>query len=311
MADTPPSPPDSPSPLPWRPHGSAGPGRRVLGRGLGALIPGADLSTLAGVTEIPIEQIKSNSLQPRSGFDQQSLEELESSIREHGVLQPVLVRPVSGGTYELIAGERRWRAAAAAGLKAVPAIVRQMDDRGALEVALVENLQREDLNPVERARAYRRLLADFGLAQDDVARRVGRSQSSVANTLRLLGLPGEVLASLESGRITEGHARALLAIPEKQKLLETWKQVESKGLSVRATETAARRASISREIHRKRKGTAVDINIIEQSASDRLGSPVRILTRARGGGEIRISFFSHEDLDRLIGILTGRPGGAQ
>lgn len=311
MADTPPTPPDSPSPLPWKPHGAAGPGRRVLGRGLGALIPGADLATLAGVTEIPIEQIRSNSLQPRTGFDQESLEELESSIREHGVLQPVLVRPSPGGTYELIAGERRWRAATSAGLKAVPAIVRQMDDRGALEVALVENLQREDLNPVERARAYRRLLADFGLSQDDVARRVGRSQSSVANTLRLLGLPGEVLASLESGRITEGHARALLAIPEKQKLLETWKQVEKKGLSVRATEAVARRAIISREIRQRKRRDAVDMYIIEHSVSERLGSPTRILTRPKGGGEIRISFFSPEDLERLIEILTGRPGGSR
>ena len=311
MADTPPPPPDSPSPLPWKPHGAAGPGRRVLGRGLGALIPGADLSTLAGVTEIPIEQIKSNSLQPRAGFDPASLGELESSIREHGVLQPVLVRPVPGGTYELIAGERRWRAAASAGLKAVPAIVRQMDDRGALEVALVENLQREALNPVERARAYRRLLTDFGLTQDDVARRVGRSQSSVANTMRLIGLPAEILASLESGRITEGHARALLAIPDREKLIETWKQVEKKGLSVRATETAARRASISREIRHTRSGMAGDISIIEQNASGWLGSPVRILTRARGGGEIRISFFSPDDLDRLIGILTGRSGGSR
>jgi ParB family chromosome partitioning protein len=308
VADTPHPPPDSPSPFPWKPQGTAGPGRRALGRGLGALIPGADLSPLAGVSEIPVERIRANSLQPRAAFDQESLENLEASIREHGVLQPVLVRPVSGEMYEVIAGERRWRAAASSGLKTVPAIVRQMDDRGALEVALVENLQREDLNPVERARAYRRLLADFGLTQDDIARRVGRSQSSVANTLRLLGLPGEVLASLESGRITEGHARALLSIQERQKLLETWTQVEKNGWSVRATEIAARRASISREIRPRKRQIPRDISIIEQNISHNLGSPVRILTRARGGGEIRIAFFSHEDLERLMGLLAGRSG---
>lgn len=310
MADSPHLPPDSPAPLPWKAQGSsAGAGRRALGRGLGAIIPGADLSTLAGVTEIPVEQVRSNSLQPRVGLDRESLEDLEASIREHGVLQPVLVRPLSGGMYELIAGERRWRAAASSGLKTIPAIVRQMDDLGALEVALVENLQREDLNPVERARAYHRLLADFGLTQDDIARRVGRSQSSVANTLRLLGLPGEVLASLESGRITEGHARALLAVPQQQKLLEIWEQVEKKGLSVRATEAAARRASISREILPRSAKKSQDINIIQQEISDRLGSPVRILTNAKGRGEIRISFFSLEDLERLIGFLAGRAGG--
>jgi ParB family chromosome partitioning protein len=307
VADTPTPPPDAP--LPWRPSGSGGPGRRVLGRGLGALIPGADRATLVGVTEIPVEQLRANSQQPRAEFDQESLGELEASIREHGVLQPILVRPLPSGAYEVIAGERRWRAAAAAGLKVVPAIVRQMDDRGALEVALVENLQREDLNPLERARAYRRLLADFGLTQDDIARRVGRSQPSVANTLRLLGLPDEVLASLEHGRITEGHARALLAIPDREKLLATWKQVEKKGLSVRATETAARKASISREILQRRRRAAADISIIEQEVSEKIGSPTRILARARGGGEIRIAFFGPEDLDRLLEILTGRPGG--
>jgi ParB family chromosome partitioning protein len=205
--------------------------------------------------------------------------------------------------YELIAGERRWRAAVASGLKTVPAIVRDMDDRGALEVALVENLQREDLNPVERARAYRRLLTDFGLTQDEVARRVGRSQSSVANTLRLLSLPGEVLASLESGRITEGHARALLTIEDKQRLLSVWQRVETKGMSVRATEAAARQARISREI-RPRRGITIDINIIQQELSSSLGAPVRIVAKAKGGGEIRVSFFDHDDLDRLIALLT-------
>jgi ParB family chromosome partitioning protein len=305
VADTPPPPPDAP--LPWRPHAGAGASRRALGRGLGALIPGADVTPETGVVEIPVDQISPNALQPRVGFDAEPLAELEASIREHGVLQPVLVRPAPGrpGRFELVAGERRWRAASAAGLKTVPAILRHLDDRGALEAALVENLQREDLNPLERARAYRRLMGEFGLTQDAVASRVGRSQSAVANTLRLLGLPSEVQTSLEAGRITEGHARALLGVEIPEKLLEIWRRVEERGLSVRETESLARKAGISREIRKRRTGGTVEINNIQQMISDILGAPVRLRPRPDGSGQIQITFHSSEDLERLIEIIRG------
>lgn len=295
MADNPPLPPESTGARAVRPRG--------LGRGLGALIPGADQPVEPGVTEIPIDMIRPNALQPRAGFGGEPLAELEASIREQGILQPVLVRRVGDG-YELVAGERRWRAARAAGLRAVPAIVRQLDDRGALEAALVENLQREDLNAIERAKAYRRLVSDFGLSQDAVARRVGRSQPSVANTLRLLALPQEVQSSIEAGRITEGHARALLSIPDEAHLLTVWKVIQTKGLSVRETEAAAHRRAISRGIvPRKRRGGTREVSIITQRVEESLGAPVRLSVNRKGGGEIRITFFSPDDLDRLLAIL--------
>lgn len=300
MADSPPLPPES---LPWRSSGS-GAARRALGRGLGALIPGVDATAEAGVVEVPVDRIRPNALQPRTGFGEEPLSELQASIRQHGVLQPILLRPTPGqpGSYEIIAGERRWRAASAAGMKTIPAIIRHLDNRGALEAALVENLQREDLNPVERGRAYRRLMDDFGLTQEEIARRVGRSQSSVANTVRLLALPPEIQASIESGRISEGHARALATVRDQDKMISLWRKVEAKGWSVRATEAAARRASISREMARKRQPTR-EINIIEQNLASSLGAPVRVLVRRRGAGEIRIGFFSSDDLDRLVGAL--------
>lgn len=284
----------------------AGTARRALGRGLAALIPGAEAAAAGSVIDIPVERIRPSSLQPRGSVAPEPLAELEASIREHGILHPVLVRP-SGDGYELIAGERRWRAAAAAGLPTVPAIVRRMDDRGALEAALVENLQREDLNPIERARAYRRLVDDFGLSQDAVARRVGRSQPSIANALRLLRLPPEVQASVEAGRISEGHARALLAIEDRDRLLAAWKQVETKGLSVREAEALARRPTISREKRRRSGSTSQEIRIIEQNLSEKLGTPVRILVKAGGSGEVRITFYSPEDLERLLEAIAS-PG---
>lgn len=302
MADNHPRPPET--------SGAGGSPRRGLGRGLGALIPGADTAAEPAVVELPVDRIRPNSLQPRVGFDREPLVELEASIREHGVLQPVLVRPAAGG-YELIAGERRWRAATAAGLRTVPAMVRHLDDRGALEAALVENLQRQDLSPIERAGAYRRLMDDFRMTQEAVAGRVGRSQSSVANTIRLLALPSEVQASLEAGRITEGHARALLAIEDRKSLLAIWREVEKGGLSVRATETAARRQSISREMRATTRTGTQEINIIEQKISEMVGAPVRVSVNAMGGGEIRITFFSPADLDRLIETISGRRPGVR
>jgi len=283
-----------------------------LGRGLAALIPGSGAVQGQATMEIPVDRIRPNSLQPRAEMDRAELGDLEASIREQGVLQPVLVRPTTDG-YELIAGERRWRAAMAAGLRSVPAVVKPLDDLGALEAALVENLQREDLSALDRARAYRRLTEEFGLSQDAVAKRVGRSQPSVANTLRLFALPDEVQRSLDAGRISEGHARALLSIRDQRRLLAIWRAVEEKGLSVRQTESAAKRLTISREIINSPTagGNRVEIKNIEQMISGRIGAPTRIVTSKSGRGEIRISFFSPDDFDRLLAALGVETQGAR
>jgi ParB family chromosome partitioning protein len=243
-------------------------------------------------------------MQPRRTVSDEDVAELVDSIREHGVLQPVLVRPASGA-YELVAGERRWRAARAAGLRTVPAVVRTLDDRSALEAAIVENVQREDLNPMERARAYHRLSSEFGLTQEGIAKRIGKSQAAVANSLRLLGLPADIQASVEAGRISEGHARALLSIQDQSRVRRLWKEIETRGMSVREAETAARRAKISREIPRRRSD-AGEMRKIEQMLKESLGTPVRLAIGKDGRGEIRITFFSPEDLDRLVEAISIR-----
>lgn len=300
---------DTNSPQP--PDAARTPRGRALGRGLAALIPGASAGGGSTTLEIAVDRIRPNTLQPRAQIDESDLAGLEASIREQGLLQPIVVRPLSDG-YEVVAGERRWRAARAAGLATVPAVVKPLDDRGALEAALVENLQREDLGALDRAKAYRRLINEFGMSQEAVAKRVGRSQPSVANTLRLLMLPEEVQRSLDAGRISEGHARALASIHDKQRLLMAWRAVESRGLSVRQTESLVQRQGISREISAGRKGktTVLEIRNIEQILESKLGSPVRIVSSKTGRGEIRVTFFSVQDFDRLLdtlGVDTRRP----
>lgn len=301
---------DTNSPPP--PDPTKTPRMKGLGRGLAALIPGAGTSQEQSTLEIPVDRIRPNALQPRGAIDRTELDDLEASIREQGVLQPVLVRPSQDG-YELVAGERRWRAAVAAGLSTVPAVVRPMDDLGALEAALVENLQREDLTAMDRARAYLRLTEDFGMSQEAVAKRVGRSQPSVANTLRLLALPEEVQSSVDSGRISEGHARALLAVRDRRKMLSVWKAIEERGLSVRQTEMAAKRLSISREMTGQGPSTTArqEIKNIELSISERIGAPTRVVSSRSGRGEIRISFFSPTDLDRLLVALGVETQGSR
>ncbi len=213
--------------------------RRGLGRGLGALIPGAEGSG-ANTLEIPLAELEANPFQPRRHFDQTALEELATTIRSHGILTPVVVRRAPAG-YQVVAGERRIRAAKLAGLTRIPAIVKEASDAQALEMALVENLQREDLNPVEGAEAYRRLIEGFGLTQEEVAERVGRDRSSVANALRLLRLPRKVREDLASGIISEGHARALLGFEKQADQLKARDVIVKRGLTVRATEALVRR----------------------------------------------------------------------
>jgi len=282
------------------PHQPSDPRRRGLGKGLGALIPGAESVGQERPSEVPLSHLRANPFQPRQAMDAQELSGLVESIRRHGVLQPIVVRPSVGG-YEVVAGERRWRAAEAAGLSSIPAIVRSLTDQEALELALVENLQREDLNPIERARAYRRLMQEFGLTQEQIADRMGKSQPSVANALRLLHLPLQVQASLEAGRISEGHARALLSVGTESILLRLWERVERRGLSVRETEALARR-SISREIQVRSGGKDPQLRSVEQDLSRRFGTKV-VVDGTRRRGRLAFDYYSEEDLQRLLDLL--------
>jgi len=282
------------------PHQPSEARRRGLGKGLGALIPGAEAIGQERPSEVALSHLRANPFQPRQAMDPQELSGLIESIRRHGVLQPIVVRPSVGG-FEVVAGERRWRAAEAAGLSSIPAIIRSLTDQEALELALVENLQREDLNPIERARAYRRLTQEFGLTQEQIAERVGKSQPSVANALRLLHLPPQIQASIEAGRISEGHARALLSVDSDQAMLKLWERVERHGLSVRETEALARR-SISREIRTRGLGKDPELRSLEQDLSRRYGTKV-ILDGTRRKGRMAFEYYSEEDLQRLLDLL--------
>lgn len=274
--------------------------RRALGRGLGALIPGAGVGADQRTAEIPLTKLAPNPFQPRQSMDPEEFASLVDSIRLHGVLQPIVVRPLRD-KFEVVAGERRWRAAEAAGLEAIPAVIMSLTDQEALELALVENLQREDLNSIQRARAYQRLLDEFGLTQEQVAGRVGKSQPSVANALRLLNLPLQIQAAIEAGRISEGHARAILALGAEADMLRLWQRVEQRGLSVRETEQLAK-GSISREILRRSSPRDPQLRSTEQDLSRRYGTKVAIQgTRTRGG--LLFEYYSEEDLQRLLDLL--------
>jgi len=279
--------------------------KRGLGRGLGALIPGADQHQVSGPTaEIDLSSLSPNPFQPRREIAGAEFDELVDSIRRHGVLQPIIVRR-SGAGYEIVAGERRWRAAQAAGLTDIPAVVRDLSDQEMLELALIENLQREDLDPIERATAYRKLMEQFGLTQEQVAEAVGGSRPSVANALRLLELPSEVQASISRGRISEGHGRALLMLESPVERLVAWKSVEERGLSVRETEELAKSRSrnVSRETSR-RAGRAKDPQLVDLSAQlgAKYSTSVSIVPSGKKG-TILFRYYSIEDLERLIDLL--------
>ncbi|MGD0018700.1 MAG: ParB/RepB/Spo0J family partition protein [Candidatus Limnocylindrales bacterium] len=273
-----------------------------LGKGLGALIPQTSPAGVATV-EIPISRIKGNPYQPRQRVEQQALEQLAASIAVHGVLQPVLVTEILDG-YQLVAGERRVRAAQIAGLDRVPAIVRQMAARDQLAVALVENIQRADLNAIEEAHAYRQLADEFQLTQDEIAARVGRARPTIANTLRLLELEPEVQEALADGHITEGHARALVgATPAIQRQLGD--AVVARGLSVRQTEELVRRLRDRPDKSATSPAPADgEIERLEEDLRRALGTKVSV-ARSRKGGRIVIEYYSDEELSRLFDRLTG------
>lgn len=278
--------------------------KRGLGRGLEALIPGASAEPVGAATEIDVFRIVPNPFQPRQDFSGPAFDELVASVRRHGVLQPVMVRPQGSG-YELVAGERRWRAAKDAGLVTIPAVVKTVADREMLEIALIENLRRADLNPIERALAYRRLSDEFQLTQDQVAEAVGSSRPAVANTLRLLDLPSEIQLSLTQGRISEGHGRALLMAPDQKATLEVWRLVEAKALSVRETEALvqARARRVSRETS-GRRGRRRDPQLIDLETQLRERYTTTAAIHGNGSrGAIELRYFSAQDLERLVDLL--------
>ncbi len=287
-------------------------GRRRLGRGLEALLgPTREEAEREGsLVELPIAAIRANPFQPRRDLDPAALEELKASILKAGLLQPIVVRAARGdGGFELIAGERRLRACQALGWERIPAVKREVDDRTALTLALIENLQRDDLSSVDEARGYERLIAEFSLTQQDVADAVGRDRSTVANALRLLKLPAAVLALLHEGRLSVGHARALLGLEDARAATALAKEAVDLGLSVRDIEDRVRggRAPVRRPRLKKGMGQAPEVRRIEDALRRRLGTDVRVTLRAKGKGQIHLNFYSNEDLARLLELILGAP----
>ena len=281
--------------------------RRRLGRGLDGLLPAAPPpSERPSKNAAAIEDLHPGRMQPRVRMDAEALAELAASIREHGVLEPILVRKRASDGFEIVAGERRWRAAQQAGLKEVPIFVHELDDEAAFEAALVENLQREDLNAMETARAFQRLVDDFGYTQETIAAKVGKERSTVANALRLLKLPEEVSGLVEDGELSEGHARALLAAPSVATMKKLARAAVAKGWSVREAERQARSAARGADGSEKKAAPAKSANVrdLEQRLSRALGSTTTIQQSGKERGQVRISYASFDELDRLIDKLT-------
>jgi ParB family chromosome partitioning protein len=281
--------------------------RKALGKGLGALIPDhidAEAQHKEEIIYVQTGQIKPNPFQPREDFDQASIEELAQSIKEKGVIQPLLVRR-RGDNYELIAGERRFRACGILGLKEIPVVVRDVDDQDSLELALIENIQREGLNPIEEAHAYQHLIEKFDVTQDKISEVLGKSRVSVTNTLRLLKLPHEIQAEMKNGRITFAHGRALLEIDDQNYQRKLVQDVISKGLSVRELENlikSSRPKAIKRKIGQGQREPIVAI--LEEHLQQALATKVRISKRKKRG-HINIEFYSQEDLERIVNVIKG------
>ena len=278
-----------------------------LGKGLDALIPSSE-SYLppGGVTSIVIEHISPNPRQPRARFDPQEMADLAASIQEHGVIQPLIVtRAVDSGRYTLIAGERRWMAARQAGLREVPAIVREASQQQLVEIALVENVQRADLSPLEAAEAFRQLSEEFNLSHEEIATRVGKSRVAVTNTLRLLNLPASVKQALVESRITEGHARALLGLPTTQAQDAALSAILKKELSVRQTEELVRKLLGARPSSPPTAAQPPELQALEERLQRRLGTKVSLNHRQKGGTLV-IHYYSDEELDALVGLILGK-----
>ena len=278
--------------------------QRGLGRGLGALID--DFSPEPGqetITKLPLQKVEPNPNQPRRSFDEEELQALADSIAEHGILQPLAVRALDGGFYQIIAGERRWRAARMAGLDEVPVVVLDADDRTVMELALIENLQRQDLNPMEEAEGYRVLMEDYGLTQEQAAARVGKSRPAVTNALRLLALPDEVRAMVENGTLSAGHARAVLSLPSERLQKAAAQRIIALRLSVRQAEAMCKRMAAGEKTEKPKSELTVDyVGECEKALTKQLGRRVKIVSGKRKG-RFELEFYGEDDLQRLYDAL--------
>jgi len=278
--------------------------RQSLGKGLRALIPDLEPEVNEPLHSIDITKVIPNPYQPRQNYDPEKMEELVASIREHGIIQPIVVR-VQGDFYQIVAGERRWRAAKEVGLKEVPVVVRDFSDLQMMEIALIENLQREDLNPIEEAEAYRKLIDKFELTQEQLARRLGKSRPAIANALRILNLPSEVLEYVSRGTISSGHAKALLALNDSKKQISLAKRIVEEGLSVRETEALVQgkkeKQNVSRGTKRLKKQPP-EILELENQLSMAVGTKV-FIKQGKGKGKIEIEFYNDSDLERIVSVI--------
>ena len=283
-----------------------------LGRGLNALLGDPVLQDQGeGSVSLPISQVEPGLNQPRKRFDPEALAELADSIREHGIIQPLTVRRLSSGYYQIIAGERRWRAAKQAGLDEVPAVIIEADDRKVMEIGLIENLQREDLNPAEEARGYQVLMNEYGMTQDQVAQRMGKSRPAVTNALRLLNLPEDVLALVEEGRLSAGHARALLGAPTPALQRQGARAVLDKGLSVRQTEALVKALQKEKKPKvRSEDMLAIYLADLEKNLGSQLGRKVHIQHRGKKG-KLELEYYSEDDLETLLRLLNYSQEGGQ
>lgn len=291
---------------------------RGLGKGLGALMGDAALQTQeGGSVKLPISQVEPGLKQPRKRFDQDAINDLADSIRAHGLIQPLTVRRLASGYYQIIAGERRWRAAKLAGLSEVPVMIIEADDKKVMELGLIENLQREDLNPMEEAAGYQTLMDEHGMTQDEVAQRMGKSRPAIANALRLLGLPDAVRALVEEGKLSAGHARAILGVPGKGEQRKLAATVLSKGLSVRQTEQLAKKMAAEDAARKEEKkepapkgaDTRLYLAELEKFLSNRYGRKVSILP-GKKKGKLELEYYNDEDLEALLALLGYGEGGS-
>ena len=275
--------------------------KRGLGKGLGALIPEGEESDRNSIVEIKITDIEANDRQPRKAFNDETLVDLSESIKEHGVVQPIIVRKL-GSSYQIIAGERRWRAARLAGKKTIPAIVKECSDLEVMELALIENLQREDLNSIEEATAYKSLIEEYNMTQDEISKKIGKSRPAIANSLRLLQLPQEIKNMIAEGKISQGHARALLSISGEKKQIDMAEKIIAQQLNVRQIEKLAKDTKQKKKKEVLPDAYQIEINQLEERLRAVFGTKVTIHHK-KNRGSIEIEYFSDEEFDRILELL--------
>lgn len=275
--------------------------KRGLGKGLGALIPESEKIDKNSIIEIKITDIEANEMQPRKAFDDSTLAELSESIKEHGVVQPIIVRR-SGNSYQIVAGERRWRASRMAGEKTIPAIVKECSNLEVMELALIENLQREDLNAIEEAMAYKALIEEYNMTQEEISRKIGKSRPVIANHLRLLQLPQEIKDMIAEGKITQGHARALLAIAGEKRQMGVAERIITGQLNVRQVEKLAKETKPKKKKEKQLNNYQIEIDQLEERLKTALGTKVKIYHK-NNRGIIEIEYYSNEEFDRILELL--------